>query len=46
MKAIILILIGAAGMYLYMTSGDMDGLIKTVKAVANEGATYVKNATD
>lgn len=46
MKAIIYLIAGASAMYLYMTGGDISGLVETSKMLANEGATYIKAVTD
>ena len=45
-KAVIFAIIGAAGMYLYLNPGDMDGLINIATTATNDLATTVKEATE
>jgi len=46
MKAIFFFLLGCAATYLYLNPGDIDGLVEITKTALNDGATYVKDATD
>jgi len=44
-KAIMFMIIGACGAYLYMNPGDVDGMTDMVKEGVNKGATVIQEAT-
>lgn len=45
-KALVFLLLGAAGTYLYLNPGDVAGMIELGKDSINQGASIVKDMTE
>ena len=45
MKALVFLVLGAAGMYLYLNPGDIDGLTETARSAANSAGTFIVENT-